>query len=217
VSDWLSGGIRYSISGSFDAWTDGRRAAAAGVSMERRWFADRLTLAGDVTGWFPVRDRSGSGRFSSAGVHAVIRSDQSRDWVSRATVGTIRVSDTAPLTIWPGAGEGRARPQLLRAHPILDDGMIDVNGDSTFGRSIYYGSGEIQRWLPRPAIVRVGAAAFVDVARAARRMSPVDGPAQVDLGGGLRIRVPGSPRVLRVDAAHGLRDGSNAVTVGWTF
>jgi hypothetical protein len=218
VSDWLTGGVRYSISGGFDAWNDGRRAAAAGASMERRWFGDRVTVAGDVTAWFPLRDRSDGGRFTSAGAHAVVRSAQAaRDWVSQGTVGTIRVSDTAPLTIWPGAGEGRARPQLLRAHPILDDGVIDVNQDSTFGRSIYFGSAEIQRWLPRPALVRVGAAAFVDVARATRRVSSVDGPAQVDVGGGLRIRVPGTPRVLRVDAAHGLRDGSNAVTIGWTF
>jgi hypothetical protein len=39
----------------------------------------------------------------------------------------------------------------------------------------------------------------------------------VDVGGGLRVHVPGIERLLRIDVAHGLRDGANAVTVGWTF
>jgi hypothetical protein len=40
---------------------------------------------------------------------------------------------------------------------------------------------------------------------------------QIDLGGGLRIKIPGAEGVLRVDAAHGMRDGANALTVGWQF
>jgi hypothetical protein len=40
---------------------------------------------------------------------------------------------------------------------------------------------------------------------------------QVDVGTGLRVKVPGWERTLRVDVAHGVRDGRNAVTVGWLF
>jgi hypothetical protein len=29
--------------------------------------------------------------------------------------------------------------------------------------------------------------------------------------------LPGSERALRIDVAHGIRDGASAVTVGWTF
>jgi hypothetical protein len=47
----------------------------------------------------------------------------------------------------------------------------------------------------------------------------VDGssPLQVDVGAGLRIKIPGTPGVLRADFAHGLRDGANALTFGWLF
>jgi hypothetical protein len=38
---------------------------------------------------------------------------------------------------------------------------------------------------------------------------------QVDLGVGLRFKIPGQTGVLRADIAHGLRDGSNALTFGW--
>ena len=37
---------------------------------------------------------------------------------------------------------------------------------------------------------------------------------QVDVGGGLRLSLPGTS-VLRVDLAHGLRDGRTALSVGW--
>jgi hypothetical protein len=39
----------------------------------------------------------------------------------------------------------------------------------------------------------------------------------VDLGAGVRIRVPGWQSTLRVDVAHGLRDGRHALTFGWLF
>jgi outer membrane translocation and assembly module TamA len=86
-----------------------------------------------------------------------------------------------------------------------------------FGRSTVYGSAEVQRWLDEPAMPRVGFAAFVDMAQASRRATSGAGPTQTDVGGGVRLRLPGVPHVLRVDAAHGLHDGANAVTLGWIF
>ena len=78
-------------------------------------------------------------------------------------------------------------------------------------------STEAQRWLDRPSLVRVGLAGFVDIARATRGAATVSGAMHVDVGGGLRIRIPGTEGVLRIDAAHGVRDGANALTVGWLF
>jgi len=71
--------------------------------------------------------------------------------------------------------------------------------------------------MPRPSLVKLGIAGFADVARASRQAAAGLAPAQVDLGAGLRIKIPGTPGVLRADVAHGLRDGANALTFGWLF
>jgi hypothetical protein len=39
----------------------------------------------------------------------------------------------------------------------------------------------------------------------------------VDVGGGLRIKLPMRDRILRVDVARGLSDGAKAITIGWLF
>ena len=54
-------------------------------------------------------------------------------------------------------------------------------------------------------------------ARASRQAAGGGAPAQIDLGAGLRITIPGTPGVLRADVAHGLHDGANALTFGWLF
>ena len=58
-------------------------------------------------------------------------------------------------------------------------------------------------------------AGFVDAARATRRFAGDDGQLHVDLGVGLRLKVPGSNGSLRVDLARGLRDGAVAFSAGW--
>ena len=75
----------------------------------------------------------------------------------------------------------------------------------------------MQRWFEHPTIARLGVAAFTDVARASRQAATDSSPVQVDAGVGLRIKIPGTPGVLRADIAHGLRDGVNALTFGWLF
>jgi hypothetical protein len=125
------------------------------------------------------------------------------------------VSDDAPLDLWPGAGEGYARRPLLRAHPLLAGGTVDGGGASAFGRTLVYANAETERWLRRPGLVRIGAALFADAATAMRRQSGIGSVRHVDAGGGLRVRIPGAAGMLRVDVAHGLDDGANALTVGW--
>jgi hypothetical protein len=175
-------------------------------------------MAGDATAWTPIVSSAANRGFSALGVSARFRSNAApRTWAFAAAAGSYRASDTAPLAIWGGAGDGRARPQLLRAHPLLDGGVVDAGPHTVFGRTLRYASAEGQRWLMRPSIVRIALAAFVDVAQASRRAVDGNGPVQTDVGAGLRIRLPGSPGALRVDVAHGLRDGANAVTVGWIY
>jgi hypothetical protein len=215
VGDWLSGQIRYALSAGLDGWSGGRKAASIGGSLERAAFDDRLSLSIDATEWAPM---TVGPAFQSVGAHAIARSSQAtRGWVTRGVIGFERVSDAAPFALWPGAGEGQVRAPLLRAHPLLSEGVVDLTGASAFGRTLTFGSAELQRWLERPQIVRLGIAGFADVARASRRAAAGATPVQVDLGAGLRIKIPGTPGVLRADIAHGLRDGANALTFGWLF
>jgi hypothetical protein len=124
----------------------------------------------------------------------------------------------APLAIWPGAGEGRAREPLMRAHPLLNDGEIDLTNGSVFGKSLVDAHAEAQRWVRSTTPIGLGTAAFADFARASGRQSPAStSVTQVDVGGGLRIRIPAAAGVLRVDIAHGLRDGADALTIGWQY
>jgi predicted double-glycine peptidase len=214
ASDWLSGRFRYAVSAGVDAWTGGRKAASVGGELEHAAFGDRLSLTIGLTQWAPM---TGEPAFRSAGVRAMARSStETRGWVGRGTAGIEQVSDAAPLSLWPGAGEGQARTPLLRAHPLLHDGVVDLTG-SAFGRTLAYGNWELQRWLEWPGIVRLGLAGFVDVARASRRADDQRSPLYVDAGGGLRLKLPGTPGLMRIDIAHGLRDGANALTIGWLF
>jgi outer membrane translocation and assembly module TamA len=101
---------------------------------------------------------------------------------------------------------------LLRAHPLLDEGIIR---GGVFGRSLVFGSGEVQRWLTVGKWpVRIAPAAFVDTARATRGLEGTDDRMQIDAGVGLRLSLLGMG-VVRIDVAHGLRDGRTALSVGW--
>jgi hypothetical protein len=215
VSDWVRPHVRYAVSGGLDSWTGGRRAGSAGGTLEQRAFEDRLVLQAGATVWGPLGDDAGAA-FNSVAVRARVGSRPSPGtWAYDFGLGASRASDDAPFSIWNGAGEGHARPILLRAHPLIDGGIIDAGSASTFGRTLLYANAEGQRWLARPAIVRFGIAAFVDVAEASRRAVPGDSPVQTDVGGGIRLRIAGAQGLLRVDVAHGLRDGANAASIGW--
>jgi predicted double-glycine peptidase len=215
ISDWLPHGVRYAISTGVDGWNDGRKAASIGAELAHDAFNDRLSLSIDATQWAAL---TGGVAFGSAGARASARSSTgTQGWVIRGEMGVERVSDAAPFALWPGAGEGQVRAPLLRAHPLLSDGVVDLTSASAFGRTLAFGSAEVQRWLERPALARLGIAGFVDLARASRQAASGASPVHVDVGAGLRIKIPGTPGLLRADVAHGLRDGANALTFGWLY
>src|SRR5205085_9135409 len=114
-------------------------------------------------------------------------------------------------------GDGQARRPLLRAHPLIAGGVVDATVDSAFGRTVAYANAEMQRWLNAQRLTRFGVAVFADGALAGRRASGGPASGRVDLGAGLRIKLLAGDRVLRLDAAHGLSDGANALTVGWLW
>jgi hypothetical protein len=215
MSDWLTGSTRYSITTGFDSWTGLTKAVTLGGSIERLLRREKIGLIAEAGAW---RSVNGGPSFASANVRARWRSSNGTEgWTFRGEGGAGRVSDTSPLGLWLGAGDGHASQTLLRAHPLLDDGIIDATGASVFGRSLAGVSAEAVRWLPRPAAMRLGLAGFLDAARAWRQVmpEPTDTPTQYDIGVGLRMRIPGVSGLLRMDMAHGLRDGANAFTVGF--
>jgi predicted double-glycine peptidase len=215
VGDWLSANWRYSIGAGFDAWSGGRHAGSVGAAIERRLAHDRVSLLANGETWIAPRGVPG---FSATSLRATWTSPlMARGWSYAASAGAQHVTDGAPLGLWPGAGDGHARSDLLRAHPMLDDGVINVTGAVAFGRTLTFGNVEAQRWFESRWPMRFGVAAFGDLARAMETADARDSVAQIDVGGGLRVRIPGVRRVLRIDVAHGIRDGANALTVGWVF
>src|SRR5262249_32748417 len=176
---------------------------------------DRMSASATIANWSAFGGGLG---FSSVGGQAhFVSSPRLQRWMLRSTAGADRVSDAAPRALWPGAGEGQARPALLRAHPMLDGGIIDPRR-SAFGRTLTHATVEAQRWFDRPLLPHLALAGFIDTARATRGLAASSMTAtHVDVGGGLRIRVPGAEGVLRLDVAHGVRDGANALTVTWQY
>jgi hypothetical protein len=215
VGDWLAHGVRYAVSTGIDAWSGDRKAASIGAALEQVAFGDRLSVSVNATQWAPL---TGGSTFLSLGARLGARSSSAtQGWVTRGSIGVERVGDAAPFALWPGAGEGQVRAPLLRAHPLLSDGVVDLTSASAFGRTLAFGSAEMQRWFDHPTIARLGVAVFTDLARASRQAADGGTPVYVDAGAGLRIKIPGTPGVLRADVAHGLRDGANALTFGWLF
>src|SRR4029078_2546229 len=88
-------------------------------------------------------------------------------WTYIADIGAEHATAAAPLGVWPGAGDGYIRVPLLRAHPLREDGVVQLGADSVFGRTVSYANVEAQRWLVSSSLVRVGIWGFTDVGTAA--------------------------------------------------
>lgn len=207
LSDWTTTNLHWETSLGVDSWSERGKTVAVSGAVDQRLWRDHVSLQGDVTltaGAFPAWASRASVQWRSS------TRNEGRIVLARSALEF--ASDGAPLAFWPGAGVGHARRTLLRAHSLLDDGVI--TGD-VFGRRLYSGGVEGRYWTkPWKGTIRFAPAVFVDAARAERRVT--DGAAwHVDAGGGVRIAIPGS-QVLRIDVAKGLRDGNTVVSIGWT-
>jgi hypothetical protein len=207
AADWMSSRWKWEAELRGERWPGGASAAGALGGLQYQALDDRVAV-GIRGGLWTAANATWTGSVLA-------------DWRSRAqTQGTVwlgragvdAAGEDTPLALWSGAGTGQGRPALLRAHPLLHDGVFR---DAVFGRMVASGGVEWRRWSgPRFRVLRLAPAVFVDVARAWHAPAFADPRAQMDVGAGLRIAVPGAG-VLRADLARGLRDGHTAVSFGW--
>jgi hypothetical protein len=121
-------------------------------------------------------------------------------------------SASAPLDLWPMADTGHVGSIPLRAHRLLENGAIRT---SDVSRLLAHATLEFQRPVVMRLPARVWWAAFVDTAKRGAAAEHFVGAALIDVGVGLRLQVPGTPNLLRLDLARSARDGRMAFSAGW--
>ena len=128
-------GIRWAVNAGLDSWTTRASSFSLGVTGEQR-----LTATGCRCAPAPGRGAAGCrpGRWASAPDWRSAVRNEGNVWLARA--GADVAGDGAPLALWSGAGTGQGRDVLLRAHPLLHDGIIS---DGVFGRQIVHGGSRV--------------------------------------------------------------------------
>ncbi|HXG87358.1 MAG TPA: C39 family peptidase [Vicinamibacterales bacterium] len=208
-SDWSTANRRWAMTGALDQWRDRGQQLSLGVAMEERLFADRIAIRADGFAWPRAGQSAG---FVASNVSAAWRRSvgPTGSWTGQAALAV--VSAQAPLDMWPAPDTGRIRSALLRAHPLLED---DAIRGASLGRLLTNATVEYQRPLIIRPLAQLHWAAFADVARQGRHLEAAHLPWQLDLGVGLRVGLPGTPGMLRLDGARGARDGRLALSVAW--
>ena len=211
LQDWRWADSKLELGVAVDEWNDHDRALSIAGGVDHRLAGDRVAVGGRLAGWAPLQ--SGAPFYAgSLFVKARSGAAGARRPALRLDLALEGASALAPLALWPGAGTGLGRDLLLRAHPLVRDGIID---GACFGRRILSAvvEGESPRvsWGP----LALTAALFVD---AARVLTPAPGsPPQtfVDVGAGLRLRLPGRRSTLRADIATPWGSARPRLSVGW--
>jgi hypothetical protein len=212
-ADWIAPDWRVELGVALDRFEPDSSASmptlfSPNVVVEARSMQDHLSWRTSGAAW----TRSGFSSVLAGDFLVRYGSDDygSGNWLARA--GVTAVSEDAPLALWPGAGTGSGRDALLRAHPLLDGGVLQ---GLMFGRDLLHGGVERRFFKWRVNNTRLGFALFADAARVWRPIVDRDIPAQVDVGGGFRM-VSGRHDEVRADAGYGLQDGSFAFSVRYT-
>jgi hypothetical protein len=210
LADWATSRVHWTTGVALDRWAQDSHLSVD-AALDVRLASDRMSIGIDTAVWAPIGSR---GRFAQAGVSSAWRSTRDNHRPSWLAVGGLAAaSAAAPFDLWPGAGTGHARAPLLRAHPLLDAGVVT---GPVFGRRLVHGTIEYAHPLLATPIGAIQLGLFADTARAWRR-SPNDDRRSwhADVGAGLRIALPGDGGTTRVDVARGLRDGRVVLSAGW--
>jgi hypothetical protein len=208
LSDWIVSWLRWGGGVAFDR-IGSRPYLALEGSLNARALGDRVALILTAGRW------SGSGdgtSFTSSEFVATARSTTKPDApVLSGLAGVATAADGAPLAIWHGASSGEGRNTLLRAHGLRRRSVI--TGD-VFGRRLVFATAEYE-YPFHTRVGPVGIAAFLDAARASRRLDPnTSSPLHVDVGTGIRFSTSGTGKV-RLDIGYGLRDGRVELSAGY--
>lgn len=208
-ADWATSWLRWNANVALDRW-DATSHASVDGGLDLRAAGDRAAVGLKGALWEPL----GSGRhFGTVGVGLALRSaaESTRPrWSLMA--GLDDATAAAPFDLWPGAGTGQARLPLLRAHPLLENGVVT---GPTFGQRLAYASGEYQHPVATRAGLAVALAGFVDIAHAWRRPAASALAWHADAGLGVRIELPGHGGAFRLDMARGLRDRRHVLSAAW--
>jgi hypothetical protein len=174
LEEWLDTETRLGVTLGLERWVSSARATSLGAELLRMLAEDAIRLRAEGSGWLASGDVVLRGAVES---RLDLDHGDHRSWHVR--LGARAVSSGAPRILWPGAGTGRVREPLLRAHPLAEDGVI---GGQAFGRRLLHGTVE-HRIFGRVGPLRVGGAVFVDAARVAALVNSEDGPRGfVDVG-----------------------------------
>ena len=210
VSDWATGWWRWMGGAAFDSIGErGYVGADAGVDV--RGARDHVSLM-VVTGfWSPMNEGD---PFASAMTALAWRSSTEDTPISfYGDIGISAVSSHAPLAIWPGSHTSAERGGSLRAHPLRES---DVIAGDVFGRRVMFASFTSEQLLKVMKFGRLSVAEFMDTGRAWQRLPGLPAsPFHVDLGVGLRLAGSKAGGTVRIDIAHGMRDGRNHFSAGF--
>jgi Papain-like cysteine protease AvrRpt2 len=205
VADWATGSVRWQLGTGLDRWNGARTFGTATAGVRLVSPGNRLDARAQLRSWF-----GGGSKFERGEARVIARSSARMNGVVIVVDGGIAaVNSPAPPDLWFAGDTGRARPLLLRAHPILADG--ERFRTERLARLLTHESTEVQRWW-RVGPFRAGVATFADTGRTAQRLlgAPLT---DVDVGAGLRGAYPGRGGGFRLDFARGLRDGNTAISV----
>ena len=211
LQDWWWADSSAALTLGVDQWSDRGRSVSIAGTVEHRVLEDRMALGGRVAGWAV---RSGA-PFYAGSLWARARTRTAAAGAPQLRLGLQldAASANAPLALWSGAGTGLGRDLLLRAHPLLSDGVVT---GACFGRQVLGAGAEGDAGLAVIGPLVLRAAVFVD---AARVLAPAPGLSArrtfVDVGTGLRLRLPGRRSTLRADVATPWGALAPQFSVGW--
>jgi hypothetical protein len=204
VDDWVAADTRLRLSVAGDEWEGTGSRGSFSADGEQRLLRDHVSIGGGAAGWWL------DAPFYAARMRMAARAHAADDRTQlKASTSFDVASARAPLALWAGAGTGAGRPLMLRAHPLIHDGVVD---GAAFGRGLWSASVQAERRVGRFGPIAIRAVGFVD---AAAVTAPLRRPTQVDVGTGVRLGHPGARSTVRIDVATPWGRLQPRLSAGW--
>jgi len=208
-ADWVGPTLRAEAGAALDKWSGTGAHLSLNGTVEALLVGDRLSLSARGAQWTSLARGPG---FETGDLLARWGPTLPGGNGWRARLGLSAATSASPLALWPGAGTGRGRVALLRAHPLLTDGVL---AGPAFGRTLVTTGVERTSWAFTFKSFRVGWSLFLDGARVWNPAGRARVPWLIDGGASLRLAAPATRGEFRLTAAHGLEDGASAFSAGW--